>query len=137
MQREFPRDIAALQEIFEFVQDRFKAAGLDSSLSFDADLIIEELFTNMVKYNKDGSHPIQITLEVVPTQMTIQLCDRNVDPFDMTQAPDVDTSASGSERTPGGLGIHFVRQIADKFSYDYKNRTSCITVVKRLEDSDV
>ena len=137
MEQDFPREIEALEGIFAFVRECFAAAGVDEDHAFDADLIIEELFTNMVKYNKDGSQPITIGIQVDPDSMTITLIDRGVHEFDLTQAPNVDTSLSAEDRIPGKLGIHFVRRIADDITYDYTDRTSRITVLKRWENQDV
>ena len=37
------------------------------------------------------------------------------------------------QRRRGGLGLHFVREIADRLEYDWTDRVSTITVTKRIE----
>jgi anti-sigma regulatory factor (Ser/Thr protein kinase) len=133
VEKRFPRDIGALDSIFQFVAGFLASAGLDASQSFTVDLIIEELFTNMVKYSREGVHPISIQLEQVGRDLVIRLTDFDVEPFDITRAPEADTTRPARERKIGGLGIHFVRQMADRMSYDYAGRNSTITIVKRLE----
>ena len=60
MLKEFPRDFSALSEIFEFTQAFFEARELDKTHLERINFAIEELFTNMVKYSKDGQRPIRI-----------------------------------------------------------------------------
>ncbi len=134
VERTFSRDIDALPEIAGFVQDFLASENLDGSYAFTIDLIIEELFTNMVKYSTEGTNEIPIRLENDGERISIRLTDRDVEPFDVTRAPRVDTGQGLAERKPGGLGIHFVKSLADTIHYDYEERTSVITVTRRLEN---
>jgi serine/threonine-protein kinase RsbW len=59
--------------------------------------------------------------------------DFDVEPFDITKAEKVDVDLPLSERKPGGLGIHFVRDMADSVAYDYTDRRSKVTITKKLE----
>jgi len=137
MERHFPREIGALEGIFAFVRECFGAAGIEEDHAFDADLIIEELFTNMVKYSTEGSQPITVALDIGPEAMTITLVDRGVERFDPTAAPEPDITLPAEARVPGKLGIHFVRRVADEVRYDYTDHTSRVTVFKRWENEDV
>jgi anti-sigma regulatory factor (Ser/Thr protein kinase) len=132
MERPFPRDVNQLGEVFDFVTDCFQTLGVDESHRMDVDLIIEELFTNLVKYNAEGTQDIVIGLERKDAMLAIELTDFDVHEFDITKAPPVDTNAPLSERTPGGLGIHLVTQIADHVFYEYDNGISRIKVHKRI-----
>lgn len=133
MEQRFPRDINALDSIFQFVATFLAAGGIGADHAFTVDLIIEELFTNLVKYGRGGTQPISIELEQDGGRLVIRLTDFDGEPYDLTQAPPVDTTRPLAEREPGGLGIHFVRQMADELRYAHDNGTSTITVVKRLE----
>jgi len=137
MDKTFPRDFEALKDISAFVLVFLDAEGLNASFAFTMDLVIEELFTNMVKYSPEGAYDIQVGLECDGERITIRLTDRDVEAFDVTQAPRVDTERGLDERKPGGLGLHFVRTVADSFTYHYEDRTSVITVTRRLENWDV
>ena len=130
--RRFPRSTAVLEEIFAFVAEFLAAEGIDRERAFDLDLILEELFTNMVKYSREGKDDVEIALAREGEGLRLTLRDFNVDRFDVTGAPDVDISRPISERRAGGLGLHLVRRIADRFEYDYRDRVSTITVWKRL-----
>ena len=128
----FRRDVGSLHDVFQFVARFFEAQGIDPTLAYDIDLIIEELFTNMVKYSRDGDREIEIGLDHADSVITVVLRDFDVEPYDLTQARPVDTSRPLSERRAGGLGLHFVRQVADSISYAHENGNSTITVTKRL-----
>ena len=133
MERRFPRDIGSLEAVFTFVAEFAAAHAIDQDACFDADLIVEELFTNMVKYSRDGAQDIAIALGRAPGRLTIVLRDFDVEAFDITQMPDFDTTTPLERRRAGGLGIHLVKQIAETLRYDYADRNSTITVTRRLE----
>ena len=131
--RRFPRDVTALERIHEWVGTFVAANGFPAEAAFDVDLLIEELFTNMVKYNHAGRQEIEIALSAEGAVVTIRIRDFDVDSFDPTRAPEVDPDMPMEERRRGGLGLHFVRRMADSLEYDYTDRNSTVTVTKRLE----
>jgi anti-sigma regulatory factor (Ser/Thr protein kinase) len=134
MEKKFRRDINALGEVFEFVEHYSSTHAIEAAHLFSIQFIIEELFTNMVKYNaSDKQSDITIGLHKQDRQITIVLTDYGVDKFDMTRAEDVDTTQSLQERKVGGLGIHLVKKMVDKIHYDYSDRQSTITLTKKLE----
>jgi anti-sigma regulatory factor (Ser/Thr protein kinase) len=134
MERRFPRDIAALDEVFDFVTEYFASAQIAERNVVDVCFIVEEIFTNMVKYNTEGTQDISVQLSRANRSLTICLTDFDVHDFDITKLPEVDTTQPPAERKVGGLGIHLVKRVAEDVTYEYENRNSKITVVKRLED---
>lgn len=133
MERSFERDVRALGDIFDFVDGFAEAQGLDHSLKNAVNLIVEELFTNMVRHNTGGGRSIRIGLSAGGGGIRIELVDEDVDPWDPTEVPAAPVDRSIEERKPGGLGLHLVRAIADKIEYDYKDRRMKVTVIKNLE----
>ena len=133
MERSFRRSIDSLDGIFQFVSEFLAGEGLEKSNAFSLNLILEELFTNMVKYSTESDHEVLIAMDRSEDQLVLSLTDFDVDRFDITQAPEVDVDQPLSERTPGGLGIHFVRQMTDNISYEYEDRNSKIILTKRVE----
>jgi serine/threonine-protein kinase RsbW len=131
-ERRFPRSVASLQAIYAFVREFLSSQGIGEDTAFDVDLILEELFTNMVKYGRGGGPEISIALDWTDSTLTLRLKDFGVEPFDPTTAPNVDTERPIAERRAGGLGIHLVRLMADRLEYAYEGRCSTITVTKRL-----
>jgi anti-sigma regulatory factor (Ser/Thr protein kinase) len=134
VERYFSRSIDSLDGIFQFVTEFLASEGLAESNSFNLNLIFEELFTNMVKYSTESNHEVRVAIDKREDQLVLSLTDFDVEPFDPTQAPEVDVDEPLSTRTPGGLGIHFVRKMTDSISYEYADRNSKITLIKRVEE---
>ncbi len=136
MERAFPRKLESLEEIFSFI----RVFGLEHKLKdgplFFMDFTVEEIFTNMVKYNSKSRAEVTISLEHRPGELVLTLVDTDADPFDITRTPDVDVSRGLEERKVGGLGIHLVRQLADSLDYTYVNRQNKIIIKKKIEDAD-
>ena len=133
VQQYFARTFDSLDGIFRFVGDFLAARSLDPQLEAPVCFIVEELFTNCVKYNEGGRHDISLSLGHTPERLTVRIMDFDVDPFDPTRAPAVDVDKPLGERQPGGLGLHLVRQMADTLQYEYADRRSTITFTKALD----
>ncbi len=129
-----PREIGRVAALFEFTSEFFAMHGVDRRLQGAVDLALEELFTNMVKYSPESRSAVRIDLVKVQGGIEVTLTDSGVEPFDVTQAPDVDIHAPIEERQPGGLGLHLVRRLVDHLGYEYtkETRQSRITFRKTL-----
>ena len=130
MEKTFSRNLDQLHQVFSFLDSFAEASDLDMSVSLPVRLAVEELFTNMVKYNKDSRADITLAIDRSDESVTIILTDFDTEPFDITSTGEVDVTASLEERTPGGLGIHLVKRMVDEIHYRYKDRVSQITLIK-------
>lgn len=136
MERQFKREIGSLDEIFDFVDDFTSSHDISEDTAFSLRLVVEELFTNLVRHNVGGRDHIPIRLDKDSNQLTLQLKDFDVEPI-ATPEIQVDVRQPLSERKVGGLGIHLVKSVVDTLTYDYKNGTLCVTAIKNMEDKDV
>lgn len=132
MQKKFKRSLDTLDRVFDFIDSFIQKYKVNEQVAFTIKLVIEELFTNMVKYNSDNPNEILIDLKHKNQELIMQLVDFDVEPFDITQSPSVDISQSIKERKVGGLGLQLVKQMVDEINYEYKNRNSIITLIKKL-----
>ena len=134
--RAFGRSFDSIQRIFEFTSDYFARNGVDPRLLPPVDLVVEELFTNMVKYGAaaDPGTEVRIDMAKIDGGVEVTLTDFGVEPFDVTQAPDADVTLSIEQRKPGGLGLHLIRRLVDSWKYEYSQdrRESRITFRKTL-----
>lgn len=132
MRRDFPRNLDSLSPLYEFAQEIFESNDISPGVRFPVHLAMEELFVNMVKYNPDV--PTDITVEVTVTflgeatndatsskEVTVTLVDDGGVEFDVTAKRNVNIDAPLEERTPGGLGIHLIQNLADRLEYTYKD----------------
>jgi len=127
--RRFPRAIGSLPLLVAFVREFFAERGWDAEHAYDVDLVLEELFTNMVRHARGGTSEIEVGLAADGDALTLRLCDRGVEPWDPEQAPSVDVNRPLEERRPGGLGIHFIRQIARDLRFEHLNGDTIVTAV--------
>ena len=117
--RSFRRSFDSLEEIFAFTAEFFGGHGLDRDLLPTVDLVLEELFTNMVKYSAGGAPSIRLEMAPAPPGVEVTLTDYDVDRFDVTLAPDADINLPLEDRKPGKLGLHLIRRLVDSLQYEY------------------
>ncbi len=128
----FLRNVDSLPAIFKFNADAVSSLGIDVSLMNTVDFVVEELFTNMVKYSTMSSSPVDLSLVELPGGVEVTLTDYDVDPFDVTLAPDVDINAPIEQREPGGLGLHLIKRMVDSITYQYNERDRISRIVFRV-----
>lgn len=133
MEKFFKRDIQALEDVFAFVDDCTDPVSLKSNTSFAIKFAVEEIFTNMVKYNPRGTGDIAISLIHNPGSLVVRLVDDQATPFDPTQATPRDLLLPLEQRIPGGLGIQLVKEMVDRIEYDHLDNKSKITLTFRLD----
>jgi anti-sigma regulatory factor (Ser/Thr protein kinase) len=133
---EFRREIDALGEIFAFLETFADGQEVDEKAAFCINLVVEELFTNMVRHNEGGGDQITISIERRDNRVHLELVDTDVEPFDPATAEVPPVDAGIGERRPGGLGIYLVRSMVDNLNYAYETegRRMRITVTKTLEN---
>lgn len=127
----------ALDEVFTFVSAFAAENGMSDPLVSKLELAIEELFVNMVKHNPENRNDILISLSSGGGRLIASVTDFDVDPFDITKAAEYDSSQPLDKRPMGKLGIHLVRHMVDKISYEYENRQSKVTLIKDLGKANV
>ena len=133
--RRFPRDIGALPDIFQFTREFAAEEGIEEGPGHVLDLVIEELFTNLVRHNLDGRHALEVGLERDDGAIRLTLRDFDVAPFDPTQVPTPDLTLPLEQQSRGGRGIHLVRRLAREFRYGHSDGVSAITVCLSLPSS--
>lgn len=137
MHRTFIRNLDALQQVFGFVAEFLAPIDPRTLNHKEIQLVVEELFTNFLRHNRDGTNEIGIELQLYRERIEVVVTDTDVEPFDITQVPEIPLDQPLEQRRGGGMGLQLVRTIADKLSYEYSDRTSRVTVEKQLELGNV
>jgi anti-sigma regulatory factor (Ser/Thr protein kinase) len=132
-ERRYPREIASLQGMFDFVSEFLEARGIPSSQAFPFELVLEELFTNVLKYRTGGDDSVVVRMGLDLDRIILSFVEFNVDPFDITKIPEPDLTLPAHERRAGGMGIHLVKKLSDHVSYEYKDGVSVTTITKGVE----
>ena len=113
---------AANEAASRWLADRHAPPAAD----YFANLAIEELVTNCIKYGYDDSveHIIEIELKLCAGELLLTVTDDG-HPFNPLELPAPDTHLPLEDRPIGGLGIHLLRKMSDRMDYartDGKNR---------------
>jgi len=132
IEKNFAKDFLSLKAIFEFVGEFSASNDLDDSQTFSIKFAVEEVFTNMVKYNP-GSTEVAISLSRDGKNVKVGFVDVEEQPFDITTKEEVNPNLSIEKRRPGGLGIFLIKKLMDKVEYAHDGIYSRITLTKIVE----
>jgi serine/threonine-protein kinase RsbW len=99
-------------------------------------LMLDELVTNIVLHGYgEEVGTIEVEATVSGRELAVTLVDHAF-AYDPLQAPETDTTLDIEHRSIGGLGVQFVRQMADALSYRRIERdgraANALTLVKRF-----
>ncbi len=128
-----PNDISTISQLSEFVETVCEEKGLDMALTMNLNLALEEAVVNVMSYAyPDSQGDVKVDIMIDDQKVVSILTDSGI-PFDPTQKGDVDTTLPAEERPIGGLGIHLVKQIMDKVSYQYVGNQNILTLEKNIK----
>lgn len=133
MHARFPRRIEALAQVFEFTEAFCAQHGeITHDCALALDFAVEELFTNLVKY-QPGEAPVEIELcledgpqgraDVAMRAACVTITGPERHPFDPCVVPDASIDRPALERQPGGLGLHLVRRLVAGLEYRHDPQT--------------
>jgi anti-sigma regulatory factor (Ser/Thr protein kinase) len=107
--------------------------AIPPSAAYLANLAIEELSTNCIKYGYSDQevHLITVELEKLPHELILTFIDDG-NAFDPLQQLAPDTTLPVEDRPIGGLGLHLLRQMSDDFAYARINEKNQVTLRKKL-----
>jgi anti-sigma regulatory factor (Ser/Thr protein kinase) len=131
-ERSFKKALSSLDGLFAFLGGFVEEHRLGPDLDFCLSFVLEEIFTNMVKHNTGSSHEIQVALRHLGDEVVVELTELDVDPFDPDAVEAVPVDAPLEQRRPGGLGLHLVKSLADRLTYEYQDRRMKVSIFKSL-----
>jgi len=134
LERHFPKAIDSLDNVFTFLHDGLAPVTTNGHVREVLTFGTEEFFTNCVKYNRKSKNNLLVRIIADADTVSVQIIDNDVEPFDVTRAPQPDLNAGLESRRPGGLGIHISHQLLDNLSYEYAGNSSIITMTMNLRD---
>jgi len=114
----------ALQEVRTFLQ----SAGASARGIYRAELVLDELITNIIKYAHGGAaDPIDVEADVEGDEIVIAFEDRGK-PFNPLDAGSFSPATSLEEARTGGYGLALVRMAATKIDYERGAHGNRVTV---------
>lgn len=123
-----------LYDVLSAVEELISEYDISFEFNFQIEVIIEEIFINIVKhaYN-NGEGIIKINYEVLedPLRFHIVFIDDG-DMFNPLEFEIPNLSDDIEEREIGRLGIYIVKEYADEMIYDYVNNQNVLSIVKNM-----
>ena len=126
-------DISEVARIGLFLDKLAQEWVLSGELVFELNLMLEELVVNIIHYGytDDRSHEIRLLFSMNKKELTILVEDDGVE-FNILEIPlseDIDKKVE--ERKIGGLGIHFIKSLANQIQYKRQDGLNILTITKK------
>lgn len=111
--------------------------GIPIEIRRNMNVVFDEMLSNIISYaySDDNEHDIDIIVELFENRLGVLITDDGI-PFNPLSVETLDTHIYLEDRRIGGLGIHLVRNIMDKISYQRRIDKNVITLVKYLNVSN-
>lgn len=97
-------------------------------------LVLEEIISNIIYYAFDDheEHDIILNLHLEKNTVKVTVTDTGK-AFDILAAEIYgEKEKPAEERSVGGLGIHFVKELMDRVEYERKNEQNILTLYKEI-----
>lgn len=129
MQIALKNDLKEIERLLDSVQEWGAAQDLPARLVFDLQLVLDELFTNIVNYGYDDAaeHRVLVDLETAGEELTLRVTD-DARPFNPLERKDPDVTLPLEERPVGGLGIFLIRKLMNHVEYHREEGKNILTM---------
>jgi anti-sigma regulatory factor (Ser/Thr protein kinase) len=117
-------DTNELFKLREFIDDFCKKNNIKQDISYNIQLVTDEICTNIIKhsYKYDASKKIWLDIFIADKSLIIKISDEG-DPFSLLDYQSQNLNDYISHPHKGGLGIPLVKILSDKIKY-YPNSSS-------------
>src|SRR3954463_7852769 len=107
-----PNQLSPLMRAIEDLDGHLEQWGANANARYLAQLAVEELGTNIIKYGYDDQEEHFIRLSARPEKDAFRIgLEDDGHEFDPCSAPEPDPNLSLEERKPGGWGLSLVRRM--------------------------
>lgn len=117
-------DINELYKLTDFIHEIILKEDLK------VDLIVEEVFTNIVNYSR--TEFLTINVEYDNPTLTIEFIDNGIE-FNPLLKENPTPPNNIDEAHIGGLGIFLTKEMADKLDYQHINGENHLKIIKKIE----
>jgi anti-sigma regulatory factor (Ser/Thr protein kinase) len=118
-----PATVNVLGDVRQFVKNAAAQAGLDRKSTYNLQLALDEIVTNVILYGYEASGltgNIVLKSDITEKSLVITLEDTGIayDPRTREMPDEVDLSKDLVDRPIGGLGIYLAINGVDEFNYE-------------------
>ena len=128
---------AELDHVNDFIHTELDQRRCPKRAQNQLDIAVEELFVNIAHYaypeataENPGMARISCTYSTTPPSVTVELADDGI-PFDPLAKPDAVLSDNIEEINIGGLGILMAKKSVDEITYERRDESNVVTIVKK------
>lgn len=123
--------LSTVAQYFESLSEKY---SISMPVTHKMNIALDDLLNNIISYgyNDDQEHIIELQFEYSKNRLSVIISDDGI-PFNPFEEKPVDTSLSIDEREIGGLGIHLVREMVDRYSYSRKINRNVVTLTMDLD----
>lgn len=127
-------DLNELENLCRHIDIFCKFHGLGKRNAFELNLVVDEIFTNIVSYgfNNHQEHFIHIDVQIINEELIIRIEDDGI-PFDPSAIPEKNLKCSLENRQIGGLGLHLVNRIMKHVKYKRIGNKNILVLKKNLD----
>lgn len=129
-------DLSELKVLQNALEDFAERTGLASGHLLQINLVLEELFANVVAsgYGDQKTHWITVRLDWTPAIVVIRFEDDGA-PFDPLKTPPPDLDCPAETRRIGGLGIHLIKKMTDDIHYRREGDKNVLILKKFISEA--
>lgn len=126
-------EFGQLPGLLAAVEEAARGAGLPDPLADKAQLLMEELFVNVVEHAYGGeSGPVGVTVEDIDGGLRFTLEDWSPE-FNPLERDAPDPKANFAAGIPGGVGLVLVRKMASSVAYERAGDRNIVVVEIRQD----
>ena len=128
--------LSELDEVRRNLEEFGKSLGLSKKSTFQINLAMEEVFSNIVSYayTDDGEHWIKVTISHGKEALILRVEDDGI-PFNPCEVEVPDLECSLEERQIGGLGCYLMRCCMDDIVYERRGNKNVLTMKKTIGET--
>ena len=130
-------NLSELDALCQKLEKFGQSMGLSQKCIFEANLALDELFTNIISYGFDdkNEHTIRITISLQNDELVFNIEDDGM-PFNPTEVESPDLECTIEECRIGGLGIHLAKNLMDEVCYQRCNDKNILTLRKNIKNTE-
>jgi len=130
-------NLSELDALCQKLEKFGESMGLSKKCIFEANLALDELFTNIISYGFDdkNEHTIRITISLQNDELLFNIEDDGL-PFNPTEVETPDLECTIEECRIGGLGIHLAKNLMDEVCYQRCKDKNILTLKKNIKETE-
>lgn len=127
-----PATLDNLHKAMEFITSYAETAGFPPDRVMEIELALEEALVNIINYAyPHGAGDMEIACTPCNENgFVMEITDQGI-PFNVLDVGDPDLSSGIEDRKVGGLGIYFVKRLADNVSYAREGESNVLKLSVR------